>query len=86
MMYLGRCAIFFVVTTFFSVIYIKSRDRIQTQVFSKCFLIMWEVGVPSCMGTIAVFAYNSEFYSIRREVKVSERESAKRLQNGYSHY
>jgi len=69
LLYIGRMAIFFAVTSFFSAIYIKSRDRNQTQVLSRCFLIMWEVGVPSCMGTIVVYAYNSEFFSIRKETK-----------------
>jgi hypothetical protein len=33
------------------------------------FLIMWYCGVPSSMGTIAVFAFNLEFKSVHAEIK-----------------
>ena len=29
----------------------------------------WHIGVPTCLGVVAVFSYNMEHFSIRREVK-----------------
>jgi hypothetical protein len=31
--------------------------------------VIWIIGCPSCMGVVAVYAYNTEFVSIKREVK-----------------
>eukprot|EP00039_Didymoeca_costata_P007507 m.100634 g.100634 ORF g.100634 m.100634 type:complete len:545 (+) comp13715_c1_seq2:2-1636(+) len=69
MLYLGRCLIFLMTCAFFSIIYIEQRQRDQDQVLNKVWLIIWFVGVPTNMGVIAVWAYNSEFKAIRREVK-----------------
>ncbi len=33
------------------------------------FLAVWFIGVPTSMGAIAVFALNTEFFAIRREIK-----------------
>ena len=41
----------------------------QEQVLFRLFLIMWLVGVPTSLGVIAVFAFNQEFFAVRREVR-----------------
>eukprot|EP00961_Rhodomonas_salina_P263591 3562368-Rhodomonas_salina.1 len=57
------------VTTFFSIIYIEARERAQDQVLYRMFLCMWCIGVPSSLGVVAVYAFNAEFFAIKREVK-----------------
>jgi hypothetical protein len=39
------------------------------QVTNRMFLAVWFIGVPTSMGAIAVFALNTEFFAIRREIK-----------------
>mmetsp|Transcript_10000 Transcript_10000/g.16719 ORF Transcript_10000/g.16719 Transcript_10000/m.16719 type:complete len:592 (+) Transcript_10000:240-2015(+) len=68
-LYSGRAIVFLFVTIFFAIIYIRARERAQDQIISRMFYCVWIIGVPSCMGVIAVFAYNTEFNAIRREVK-----------------
>lgn len=52
-----------------AVIYLEARKRVQEQVLFRLFLIMWLVGVPTSLGVIAVFAFNQEFFAVRREVR-----------------
>merc|ERR1711966_301262 len=68
-LYLGRAIMFLVACTFFSIIYFEARERVQTQVLYRTFLLMWYVGVPSSLGVIAVFAFNMEYFAIKREIK-----------------
>ena len=68
-LYLGRFAIFMVSCIFFALVYIKTRERNQQVVTDRMFLTVWMIAVPSCMGTIAVFSFNHEFQSMRREFK-----------------
>jgi hypothetical protein len=69
MVFLGRCVMFLCGCSFFAVIYIKARARSQEKLIFRLFLIMWHVGVPTALGVVAVFAYNTEFNSVRKEVK-----------------
>ena len=69
MLYAGRCLMYMISCTFFAIIYWYSRDRKQSQVLFRTFLLMWHVGVPTSMGVIAVFAFNTEFRAISREYK-----------------
>lgn len=69
MLYLGRFAAFMMSCAFFAVIYLNTRSRDQEQAIYKLFLMMWFVGVPSSLGVAAVFGYNMEYFSIRKEVK-----------------
>jgi len=57
------------ICSFFAIIYVKSRDSVQEQVMFRLFLIMWHVAVPSSLGVIAVYVYNTEFFSVKKEVK-----------------
>lgn len=69
MLYLGRSFVFVIATLFFAVIYVKSRSLQQDQVLTRMWYLGWCIGMPANMGVIAVFAYNMEFFAVRREVR-----------------
>lgn len=46
----------------------STRNRTQEQATPKLFLLMWHVGVPTNLAIIGVYAFNSEFFAIKREV------------------
>jgi len=68
-LYTGRALIFMLCCAFFAVIYIEVRQRVQEQILYRVFLFMWYIGVPSSLGVVAVYAFNTEFFAIKREVK-----------------
>jgi len=55
--------------SFFAVVYIESRNRIQSQVLQRFWLIVWHMGVPSQFSMAATLGQNIELSSVRREVK-----------------
>lgn len=67
--YLSRVVVFFVACSFFTIVYIKSRDRTQDQVFNRLWLILWHLAVPSAMSLVACLGQNLEFVCVQREVK-----------------
>lgn len=69
MIYTGRMAIFLMCTIFFAIVYIHTRVRNQEQALQRFWFIIWCCGVPSNMGIIAVYVFNQEFFSIKKEVK-----------------
>jgi hypothetical protein len=69
MIYMGRAVGFLAACTFFSIIYVESRERTQEQVLNRLWLSMWFAGVPTSMGVVAVYAYSEEFAMIKKEVK-----------------
>merc|ERR1719231_1760429 len=69
MIYLGRCIGFVFACTFFAVIYVESRNRVQEKILNRLWLSMWLTGVPTSFGVVAVFAFADEFKSICKEVK-----------------
>ena len=69
MLYLGRAVMFLFACTFFSIIYIKCRDREQDQVLNRLWLTVWFTGVPCCLAVIGVYAFNEEFKTLTKEVK-----------------
>lgn len=69
MIYLGRAVGFLMACTFFAVIYVESRERVQDQVLNRLWLSMWFAGVPTSMGVVAVYAYAEEFALVKKEVK-----------------
>ena len=68
-LYVGRALTFLFCCTFFSIVYFEARRRKQEQAPYKMFLFMWHIGVPTALGVVAVFSYNLEHVSIKREVK-----------------
>jgi len=68
-LYLGRMVMFMIACSFFAVIYIQARDRVQDQALFRMFLIMWFIGVPTSLGVVVVYVYNEEYKAIRKEVR-----------------
>lgn len=69
MIYTGRMAIFLVATVFFAIVYIHARVRNQQQALNRFWFMTWCCGVPTNMGVIAVYVFNTEFFAIKKEVK-----------------
>lgn len=69
MIYLGRAAMYILMCSFFAIVYVDTRNRTQEQAAPKLFLLMWHVGVPTNLAIIGVYAFNMEFWAIKREVK-----------------
>jgi len=70
MVYVSRACVFISACLFFALVYIKSRERKQDQIFNRVWLILWCIGVPAMMSIAACLGQNLEFVSITREVKV----------------
>merc|ERR1712087_1011630 len=51
------------------IVYLESRERTQAQVYSRFWLLIWHLGVPSMFSMAAALGQNVEFVTIRREVK-----------------
>jgi len=68
-LYLGRAIIFLMSNLYFALVYIQARERAQDQATNRMWLIIWFMGVPANMGVVAVYAYNAEFNSVRKEIK-----------------
>jgi ABC-type multidrug transport system ATPase subunit len=69
MLYHSRMWINLVACLLFATVYVEARQRNQEQVTNRMFLTAWMISVPTSMGIIAVYCYNQEFGSVRREVK-----------------
>jgi ABC-type multidrug transport system ATPase subunit len=67
--YTGRLIVFFATCVFFSIVYYKSKDRTQSQIVPRMWLIQWLLCVPCMFGVVAVYGYSEEASSIKREVK-----------------
>jgi len=68
-LYLARIIAYPFMALFFVVIYVESRNLVQTQVEARVYLCCWLFCVPAMMGLIAVFALNQELVAVRREIK-----------------
>ena len=69
MLYTGRMINGLVAMIFFALVYIKVRERIQTQALQRFFLCSFLIGIPSNFALGAVLAGNLEFAAIKREVR-----------------
>jgi ABC-type multidrug transport system ATPase subunit len=67
--YISRMIVFLLSCTFFAIVYTKSRDRTQDQIFNRVWLLLWHMGVPSSMSLAACLGQNVEFVAVRREVR-----------------
>jgi len=67
-LYIGRIIIFLLANCFFSVIYIKAREREQQYAVARYFLTMWFLGVTSMFSVVVVFAINDEFNISQKEM------------------
>merc|ERR1719450_1311132 len=62
--YISRIFVFFLSCTFFAIVYFKSRDRSQDQVFNRVWLLLWHMGVPASMSLAACLGQNIEFAAV----------------------
>merc|ERR1719320_1062765 len=69
MLYTGRCIAFALMSVFFALVYIDSKDRDQEQVLSRMWLILWLSGVPSAMACVLVFSHNEATINMTRNVR-----------------
>jgi ABC-type multidrug transport system ATPase subunit len=67
--YISRLVVCLFACCFFSLVYLKSRERTQDQVMNRMWLIVWHLGVPAQMSVAMCLGQNIEFASVRREVK-----------------
>lgn len=68
-MYVSRMVVFLLSCIFFPIVYLKSRERTQTQILQRMWLLLWHIGVPACMSLSTCLAQNMEFVAVKREVK-----------------
>jgi len=68
-MYTGRMVMNMISCCFFAVVYIKARERSQSQALNRLWMMIWFVGVPANLGVVAVFGLNAEFVTVRKETK-----------------
>lgn len=61
----------FLTCVIFSLIYIKTRDRVQSQVLSRQWLIAWHIGIPTLMSMVYCFAAGDEFTAVLKEVRAN---------------
>jgi len=69
--YTGRMLMCCLSCLFFSVIYIKARDRNQHQALQRHWLIAWHIGISTLMSMVFCFAAGTEFNSVAREVRAN---------------
>jgi len=67
--YLSRVVVFLAAEIFFAIVYLESRQRNQSQVYNRFWLLIWHMGVPSSFSMAAALGQNMEFVATRREVK-----------------
>jgi len=68
-LYTGRMVVIFIAVSFFSLLFLTSRELAQDQVQIRCFYLMFALGIPAQFMMVTVFAENFTAACIRREVK-----------------
>ena len=68
-LYVGRVVFFLMACSFFAVVYIEARSRVQDQVLNRLFEMMWFATAPCCLGTVTVFALHTELKSVTHETR-----------------
>ena len=69
MLYLGRAVMSTFVMCFFSIVYLKTRNRVQEQSTQRFFFSTFIVGVPTNLGVLVILSANAEFKTVKREIK-----------------
>lgn len=67
--YTGRMLFYLLGNTFFALVYISARDRIQSQVNPRLVVMIWFIAVPCNLGIVAVHSQSRELELIFREVR-----------------
>jgi len=69
MLYSGRCGAFILVSIFFAMVYINSRERKQEQVVTRIWLLLWLIGVPTSMASVVILSHNRDTIMMTRNVR-----------------
>jgi len=69
MLYMGRVGANLFVTSFFGVLYLSTRDRVQDQIQIKCFFMMFTLGIPAMFNLVSTLAEYFFALSLKREIK-----------------
>lgn len=69
LIYSGRIVMFFFLCIFFAIIYVEGRDLVQDQALNHFWLAVWCISVPTNAAVIAVYVFNTEFKTIKKEIK-----------------
>ena len=64
-----RATCFFFGNLYFATVYVKSRERHQTQVANRVWLLIWMNAVPACLTLVIVVAINMETRMVKSEAK-----------------
>mmetsp|Transcript_56160 Transcript_56160/g.111487 ORF Transcript_56160/g.111487 Transcript_56160/m.111487 type:complete len:1121 (-) Transcript_56160:482-3844(-) len=67
--YLMRMVANLSVTIFFGIVYVETRKKVQNQVQSRTFMLMFSIGIPMQLILVSVYQYYFQWLSIKREVK-----------------
>ena len=67
--YLARAVANLFATTFFSIIYLETRNKRQDQVQPRTFFVMFAMGIPMQFILVSVYAYYQQWVSLKKEVK-----------------
>ena len=67
--YLVRLVANFSATLFFGIIYVETRDKVQAQIISRTFFLMFCMGIPMQFILVSNFIYHYQWLSLKKEVK-----------------
>jgi hypothetical protein len=68
-LYIGRCFLFMIMNSIFTLVLLQARQWNQDQATNKMWVSISWVGAPSNFGPVAVYALNHEFKELMRETK-----------------
>jgi len=68
-LYSARWAFALLACTVFAVTYFRARDRVQSQVIPRIFLLVWSFGAPAFMSVVVIAVYSSDFHVYLKEVR-----------------
>ena len=67
--YLLRMGANFFCSVLLGIIYTETRNRKQDQVQSRCYYVMFSLGLPTQLIIVTVFQYYQQWVSLKKEVK-----------------
>jgi len=68
-LYSARWAFALLACTVFAVTYFRARERVQSQVIPRIFLLVWSFGAPAFMSVVVIAVYSSDFHVYLKEVR-----------------
>merc|ERR1719193_1315709 len=68
-LYSARWAFALLACVVFAVTYLDARERTQSQVIPRIFLLVWSFGAPAFMSVVVIAVYSSDFHVYLKEVR-----------------